>query len=182
MDDSTPGTITIPLTQGQVTVIDAIDADLAQFKWCAQFDPSYANGGKFVAIRAIPRGKRKQTVVRLHRVILARMLRRPLLRSEDVDHEDRNPLNNRQNNLRLATRSQNGANKNVQSNSSSGLKGASWDKKARKWRAQLQFNGKGIHLGYFDTVEEAHTAYCEGAIKYHGEFANSGQKADGLEG
>lgn len=172
-NDSTPDTITIPLTKGQVTIVDAVDGDLAQFKWSAQFNSRYANGGKFRAYRRITINEKRPTI-HLHRVILSRMLGRPLLRSEEVDHRNTDPLNNRRDNLRLATRSQNCANRGLHSNSTSGHKGVSWHKDNHKWYARIYKDGKVNHLGYFDTAEEAFAAYCKAAPEIHGEFANFG--------
>lgn len=39
---------------------------------------------------------------------------------------------------------------------------------------RIHLNGEMIHLGYFDTAEEAHAAYCEASAKYHKEFGNTG--------
>jgi len=56
----------------------------------------------------------------------------------------------------------------------SGYKGASWHRTNRRWQARINVNRKQIYLGYYDTPEEAHAAYCAAAEKYHGEFANTG--------
>ena len=84
----------------------------------------------------------------------------------DIDHIDRNPLNNQRSNLRSATRRQN--NTNSKGTGKSGFKGV--DHYGRRWRARIRVNGEEINLGTFDTPEEAHEAYQEAAIKYHGEF------------
>lgn len=60
--------------------------------------------------------------VRLHRLIMGASL------GDEVDHEDRNKLNARKNNLRLATSSQNKMNREIQNNNTSGYKGVSWNK------------------------------------------------------
>lgn len=166
--------IEIPLTQGQLTIVDAIDADLARVKWCALFQHSYAGGGKFTAARNTPTINGKRTTEMMHRVILSRKLGRSLLHSELVDHIDGNPLNNCRDNLRIATHSQNLMNKGKQSTNTSGYKGVSWHKGARKWAAQIIVNGKRLYIGEFKTPEEAHVAYCEAAKELHGEFANFG--------
>jgi hypothetical protein len=90
----------------------------------------------------------------------------------DVDHIDNsNPLNDRINNLRLATRSQNNANRGKQSNNTSGFKGVHWDGFTSRWKAEITVNRKNINLGRFDKPEDAHAAYREAAIKHFGEFA-----------
>lgn len=90
----------------------------------------------------------------------------------DVDHANGDKSDNRWVNLRACTRSQNLANKNVQTNNSCGLKGASKDRNG-KWRAQISKDNKKIFLGLFDTPQEAHEAYILAANQYHGEYARA---------
>jgi hypothetical protein len=168
-------TITIPLTQGQITFIDAIDADLAELMWFALYQPSYANGGNYWAARSQHYNGNKCRTILMHRVILSRILGRPLLRSELVDHEDLNPLNNRRDNLRLANGTQNNINKLIQRNNTSGFRGVSFRKDNGKWTARIAANGKTKFLGNFRTREEAAKAYLDAAPEYHGEFVRLGK-------
>lgn len=89
----------------------------------------------------------------------------------DVDHKDRKPDNNSIENLRLATNSQNGANKTKYNNNSTGYKGVSFHKTNKRFAARIKKDGKQIHLGYFDTAEEAHEAYCKAARELFGAFS-----------
>lgn len=88
-----------------------------------------------------------------------------------VDHEDRNSLNDRIENLRLATYSQNRANATRSLNNKSGCKGVSWYSRDGRWQTSIKVNGETIYLGLFDTPEEAHAAYCQAAIEHFGEYA-----------
>jgi hypothetical protein len=88
-----------------------------------------------------------------------------------VDHKNTIRDDNRFDNLREATHSQNMANKNLQANNTSGLKGVTWNKNARKWVASIQANGKQRHLGLFLTAKSAHDAYCRAAYELFGSFA-----------
>lgn len=91
--------------------------------------------------------------------------------SEEVDHRDMNPSNNRWSNLRLASHSQNAMNRTKRSDNTTGLKGVYRHYKNGKFRAAIAANKKQYHLGVFDTREEAHAAYEAAAAKLHGEFA-----------
>jgi hypothetical protein len=92
-------------------------------------------------------------------------------RTETIDHRDGDPSNNRWNNLRRATRSQNCANRGLPRNNSCGLKGVSWD--GWSWRATVHKEGRRHYLGSFSTPEAAHAAYAKAARKLFGKFART---------
>ena len=79
--------------------------------------------------------------------------------NNEIDHININSLDNRIENLRLATCSQNTRNQNKRKNCSSKYKGVSWDKQNNKWGAQIRINGKTKHLGSFTNEDEAYLAY-----------------------
>lgn len=113
------------------------------------------------------RARMGKKLVSLHRYLLD-------LSTEEkrqVDHIDRNKLNNCKSNLRLATASQNGANRRRQVNSINNYKGVSWKKDKKKWTASITQNGKQKHIGYYTTEEGAAIAYNEKAIELFGDFA-----------
>jgi len=89
---------------------------------------------------------------------------------KEVDHRNCNPLDNRRDNLRIATRGQNNMNKGAQSNSVTGIKGVSFDKRTGKFHAKITVNGSQKFLGYFKTKEQAEAAYAEAAKLHHGDF------------
>lgn len=173
-NNHTSETITIPLTQGQSAIVDAIDADLAQFKWHAHFAKNYSNGGNFIAQTRARKINGDKNHIAMHRVIMERIVGRPLEKGEFVDHRDNNPLNNIRGNLRIADRRQNGQNRMHRTNSKSGLKGVSWRKTYSDWAASIRVDGKLIHLDFYKTPEEAHAAYCAKAKELFGEFFNPG--------
>lgn len=101
----------------------------------------------------------------LHRVILnARG-------GMDVDHINGNPLDNRRENLRICTHSQNLINRGANRTNKTGYKGVSYHKRDRMYQAQIIVMYKRIHGGFFKTAKEAAVKYNELAKKYHGEFA-----------
>jgi len=80
-----------------------------------------------------------------------------------VDHKNHNKLDNRKENLRICTRSQNMQNRR--------FTGVSFHKKQKTYNARLFFNGKSVNLGCFKTFEEARAVRKEAEKKYFGEFA-----------
>ena len=91
--------------------------------------------------------------------------------SGHIDHIDGNGLNNKWSNLREATSSQNSMNQKVRSDSTSGIKGVSYDKKRNMWYVYIDINKKRKHLGRFETREEAAAARIAAEKVYHGAFA-----------
>ena len=90
----------------------------------------------------------------------------------EIDHRDLNPANNRWNNLRESTHSQNKHNRGKNKNNTSGYKGVFLQKNStdRKWFAQIVHKGKTIYLGSFNDPIDAHNKYSEAAKQLHGEF------------
>lgn len=89
----------------------------------------------------------------------------------EVDHKDTDKLNNRIDNLRIATRSQNGANRHPQSNNTSGYKNVRYNKKDRAFEAFIMVDRKQYYLGRSKNPEDCARLYDAAAIKYFGEFA-----------
>jgi len=91
----------------------------------------------------------------------------------DIDHINMNTSDNRMENLRLATKSQNAANRRVTRASKSKLKGVSWSKAADKWVGQICVDNNRLYLGVFDCPAAAHLAYVVASDKHFGVFARS---------
>lgn len=95
-----------------------------------------------------------------------------------VDHINGIRDDNRIENLRAATRCQNGANQKIAVDNKSGYKGVSWASSKKRWRANVIVNGKSVFSKYYRTLEEAALAYNKAAIEHHGEFARLNKIAE----
>ncbi len=146
----------IPLTKGAYALVD--DSDyyrLCTRKWCL------SNRG-YAVHHSRSNGKRK--VIYMHRIIANPP---PHLQ---VDHINRNRLDNRRSNLRFATRSQNQANRAPrQRNNNSGYKGVNLSR--GKWEARIRFDGQRIYLGKFDNPETSALIYDAASRLLNKEFA-----------
>jgi hypothetical protein len=145
-----------PLTRGYVTFVSPEDAGLLEKKWHAFMNQA---GNVYAA-----RKNRMDGSTYLHRAILS------FPNGKEVDHKNLDGLDNRRENLRIASKSLNAANR-------------------RKCAGKLQFKGvyftgrsltkpfiariNSKHLGYFETEEKAAAAYFEAAKAQFGEFARS---------
>ena len=88
----------------------------------------------------------------------------------EVDHKDTDRLNDRWDNLREATRSQNQCNTRTYRNNISGYRGVHLCLKTKRWRAMISEGGKNYHLGYFRQKDEAIAAWRAAAIERDPEF------------
>lgn len=158
----------IPLTQGKFAVVDDEDYEsLSRFKWYAWRDPT---SGIFYALRNIQKPNGVRSSERMHRRIAGNPAKK------EIDHRDRNGLNNQKSNLRKCDDSQNAANRRLEKRNTSGFKGAYWHKVIKKWQSAIKVKGKIIHLGYFDTRKQAAQAYDAAAELAFGEFALTNEK------
>lgn len=162
---------TITLTRGLVAVVDDEDyALVAQFKWFAVKSKETHYAARWLRTSTGPRyqhtagGSRRQ-LQHMHSFILG------TAPGTWSDHRDGNGLNNRRNNLRPATPSQNGANRRKVSGKSSRFKGVTL-LSSGKWRALITVKGKRKYLGdNFISEELAAAAYDRAASAAFGEFA-----------
>lgn len=150
----------IPLTDGHVAVVDDEDFDmLSHYSWQVQ----HHGRTQYARTTIYPNGQKK--TIRMHRIIIG------CNSKTKIDHRDGNGLNNKRKNLRVATCTQNNRNARLRNDSTTGFKGVHLKKSSRRFQALIRVDGVRIHLGCFDTAEEAHAAYCVAAQKYFGAFA-----------
>lgn len=145
--------------KGSFVIVDDEDFDwLSKYHWI-----EHCNG---YAFRLPPRQRGKErNQIFMHREILR------VPKGMFSDHINGNRLDNRRINLRIATSSQNNANKRISIHNKLGVKGVRFDKDRNKFRARAKINGKEVHAGRFNTLEEAKEAYRKVATELHGEFA-----------
>jgi hypothetical protein len=152
------GTVLIPLTQGKFAIIDYADRELVlPYKW--HLKNGYAARRRKVADGHGP------CVILMHRVLC------PVHEGMEVDHRNRDRLDNRRENLRPATSAQNKANGAVISHNTSGYRGVGRTTSGRPWTARIGIGGRVKHLGNFSSREDAALAYDKEARTVFGEFA-----------
>ena len=96
-----------------------------------------------------------------------------LTEEKDVDHIDKNSLNNKVENLRECTSSENQNNRNVQKNNISGYSGVSWHKATQKWRVVIRFNCKTYYFGSFKDKNQAIQVAKDARTKLHEKYAKN---------
>ncbi|MCP4651218.1 MAG: hypothetical protein GY853_14215 [PVC group bacterium] len=154
----------IPLTQGKFALVDDED-----FKWLmkSNWNLITPKGRKYAKTEKCT--NKKRVCMYMHIEILKR--HSTFKEGMDTDHIDGNGINNQKRNLRVCEHNKNLFNRGKQQNNTSGYKGVTWSKVAKKWISQIWCNKNRMHLGLFVDKTEAAKAYNEAAKKYHGEFA-----------
>lgn len=148
-----PRITTIGLTKGYRTLIDAdLYGALSKYKWHISGD-GYASR------------EYKRRIVGMHRDIME------CPRGYVVDHINMDKLDNRRENLRICTKSQNGMNRGLQTGCSSRFKGVCWHKNRHKWYSYICRDGKSLFLGSYDDEVSAAISYNNKAAELFGEFA-----------
>lgn len=145
--------------KGKYALVDDEDyEEISKYKWHLKPNGYAARMGR------ISDGERRGKEIYMHRQVMQ-------FPDESVDHIDQNKLNNcKSDNLRTCNASQNAMNRcKFNKTSSSSYKGVSFDKYAKKWRAQLVNNGQRFSLGFYSTEIEAARAYDKKARELCGE-------------
>lgn len=121
---------------------------------------------------------RKGRRINFHRIVMG-------LTYEKIDvdhiHGKQTRYDNRKENLRIATRSQNNMNSALSKNNTSGVTGVYFDKNTKKWSASITVNYKTIHLGSFDTFEKAVNARKEAEERYFGKYSYDNSQQMGVD-
>jgi len=163
----------IPLTRGFTAFVDDADYELlSKFKWFALVCSNTVYAARHVHVRydgGKKNGKHIYKTVMMHRFILGLGNQKSI----QVDHRNGSGIDNRRENLRPCTCSQNLANKKMQSNNTSGSTGVYWSKRRNRWIAEIKFRGKKTHIGQFSNMADATMAYREKSKEVFGEFART---------
>jgi len=137
---------------GKVTIVDSDDFEMLNKR------PWHLNANGYV--RGAVKKDGKSTTIPIHRVIMNAQ------KGQEIDHKNNDKLDNRKENLRFCTRSQNNANQSVRGKTSK-YKGVFFHKKRGKWASSFDYKW----IGYFDDEIEAAKAYDVKALERYGEFA-----------
>ena len=121
-------------------------------------------------VRLMVNGKRYLS----HRLIWCLMTGKMPPKEMQIDHINRTKNDNRPQNLRIATPSENMRNSGLHADNKSGVKGVCWCKKDRKWLAQISIDNRSNCVGRFDSLIEAKECVMAAREKYHGSFCNHG--------
>jgi hypothetical protein len=144
----------IQLTRDKIAIVDDdMFEELSKYKW-------YYHHTGYATRLSHPK-------IYMHRIVACSP------EGMDTDHANGNKLDNRRENLRVCTCSENHRNRVAYHNNTSGYKGVYWRKQSHKWMAQINVNRKFLYLGLFDSPEEAARFYDLAALAYFGDFANT---------
>jgi hypothetical protein len=151
----------IPLSQGYFAIVDDDDYPyLSKYSWFA-----YVKEYGVYAIRNYKDKDGRHTTIRMHREVA----RTP--KGLCTDHRNRNTLDNRKENLRIATKQQNGRNRSKIKVTQSRYKGVSLQECNKRWLASISIMKKRISIGWYDSEIEAAKAYDAKAKELFGEWA-----------
>jgi hypothetical protein len=147
----------IALSNGKIALVDDEDYDyLSQWKWC--YDGNYAT-------RSVWNGKiKRKKKIYMHRALIVP------IKGLEVDHINRNKLDNQRCNLRVCSSQENQLNK-LKNKNRVYPKGVYWCNKKRRYRVRGTFEKRTKHIGDFIDILDAAKAYDKWAENNHGEFA-----------
>ena len=135
-----------------VILIDEIDYDLLKYNW-----------------RLHGNGYLRAHDITLREIYLHKLIAERMNLFGNIDHKNRNKIDNRRNNLRLATAEGQGANRDIQKNNTSGYRGICLHH--GKWQVSIRYKTKLKYCGSYETIEKAVFIYNKYAKYYHKEFA-----------
>lgn len=161
-----------PLTQARLKELLHYDPETGVFTWRVARGSAPAGRRAGGPVSYGYRGIRVDSVLhREHR--LAWLYVRGEVPTCDIDHANRDRSDNRWNNLRLASRSDNLLNQGASSRNTSGHRNVAWDHRAGRWRVEAQVRGRRTYLGAFSVLSEAVARAERWRAENHGAFFNT---------
>jgi hypothetical protein len=158
-------TVSIPLTQGKVAIIDEEDdGKVSGYKWYAHVTRRKGVDLWYAWAKVPKDANGKRRTILMHRLLTD--FQYPM-----VDHTNGDGLDNRRENIRPCTPSQNQMNRINLTNNTSGYRGVVWRKDTQMWRAKIGKDGRHIYVGHFANPVDAARAYDDAARELFGEFA-----------
>jgi hypothetical protein len=159
--------VEITLPGGYIALADLVDIDLLDYHWSI----SHRRHTHYAVHTFVVSGAK--VLKSMHRLILERVLGRPLGRKEEVDHINGNGLDNRRSNLRLASHPENCRNRRpIRRRNASETEYKGVHRRGRGWRAWITVDRTRHYLGVFETPRDAAIAYNHAAVALHKEFAS----------
>lgn len=110
----------------------------------------------------------------IHRVVWT-MFNRQMVKGEDIDHINGDRSDNRIENLRLCSRSDNLKNAQKRKDNTSGYKNVNWNEATKSWRVKFRVAGKTKCFGLYKDLNEAVDVSKVIRNSLHGQFANHGE-------
>lgn len=158
-------TAIVVIKEPEIFLISLEDIDLVKrWRWRCSNNYYLTRDGKDYTVKPV-----KSFKVTLHKIIVERMGLD--VNNKWIDHINRNPKDNRRNNLRVVTYQENCMNRGISKANTSGYKGVVWVTADQKWRSQIKINGKNIVLGYHDDPKEGGILYNKAAYEHYGNIA-----------
>ena len=155
----------LELTRGYVALVDDDDHErLSKYRWTADVRKSGVYAKRYIDKRS--GAKRMRIIIYLHMSVMGHPRG-----GMQIDHKDRNPLNNTKENLRVCTALQNRSNSKSWKENKFGYRGIT-KRPSGRYGAYIMQNYKKICIGTFKTAELAALAYDQKAKELFGEFAN----------
>lgn len=166
------------LTADEVRAIIDYNPTTGEFRWKVKRYKSASKPGDPCGCITRPRGEHIISIgsppgnqYKAHRI--AWLIMTGEWPSEQIDHKDGDPSNNRWANLRPSSHIENQQNRPKLSNNTSGYKGVSLHRPSGKYFAMIRYDGQQHFLGAFDSAAEAGSAYQRAAAAFHGKFSRT---------
>jgi hypothetical protein len=160
--------------QTKLNLLLSYTKETGELRWRKSARPGYSAGD---IAGCVPNGKPYRIVVIEGQGYYAQRLIWKMVTGRDpvsvIDHKDLDCSNNKWENLRPAGHPQNGYNRKLNADNTSGVKGVTWEKSHKAWKAVITVDKKSIRLGRFKKLSDAEFAISIARERLHGDFARA---------